>query len=298
MGELGFDGRVAIVTGAGGGLGRAHALLLARHGAQVVVNDLGGSVSGEGSDAGAAQLVVGEIEAAGGVAVADTSSVAEPAGGEAIVAAAMEAFGRVDILVNNAGIVRDRSFAKLSTSDLDRVLDVHLRGAFFITRPAWEVMRGQGFGRIVNTTSAAGLFGNFGQTNYGAAKMGLVGLTKALAQEGARHNITANAIAPMAHTRMTEGILGPDTAALLDPALVSPLVAYLAHETCEVTGRVFSVGGGRVGEVFFGETRGFFHAGLTPEALQDNWEAVCDREGFAVPQGIQDELGLLLPHVS
>ena len=208
MAALGFDGKVAIITGAGGGLGKQHALSLASRGALVVVNDLGGAVDGSGSDAGAAQLVVDEIKAAGGEAVADTDSVATPEGGEAIVQTAIDAFGRIDIVINNAGILRDKTFHNMTPDLLDPVLDVHLKGAFNVTKPAWVHMREQQYGRVISTSSAAGVFGNFGQTNYGAAKMGLVGLTRVLAVEGARYNIKANAIAPLALTRMTEDIMG------------------------------------------------------------------------------------------
>ena len=239
MTDLGFDGRVAIITGAGGGLGRQHALMLAARGALVVVNDLGGAIDGTGSDVGAAQAVVDEITAAGGEAVADTNSVATVEGGEAIVQSAIDAFGRVDIVVNNAGILRDKSFHNMTAELLDPVIDVHLKGAFNVTKPAWVHMREQRYGRVVSTSSAAGIFGNFGQTNYGAAKMGLVGLTRVLAVEGAKYNITANAIAPLALTRMTEDILA-GLGEQLDPRFIAPLVTYLVHESCEATGRVFS----------------------------------------------------------
>jgi NAD(P)-dependent dehydrogenase (short-subunit alcohol dehydrogenase family) len=293
MAELGFDGKVAIVTGAGNGLGRAHAMLLASRGAQVVVNDLGGSVSGEGSDASAAQAVVKEIEAAGGVAVADGNSVATREGGAALVQAAVDAFGRVDILVNNAGILRDKAFHHLTPELLDPVLDVHLRGAFWVTQPAFALMREQGYGRVVNTSSAAGIFGNFGQANYGAAKMGIVGLTRVLAQEGARHNVRVNAIAPMARTRMTEELLGP-MADRLDPQLVSPVVAYLCHESCDLTSRILSVGGGRVAEIFIGVTRGWSSDELDVESVRDNLDAICDRDGYVTPAQANDEIGLVL----
>ena len=210
----------------------------------MVVNDLGGAVDGTGADVGAAQLVVDEITAAGGEAVADANSVATPEGGAAIVQTAIDAFGRIDIVVNNAGILRDKSFSNMNSELLDPVIDVHLRGAFHVTQPAWQHMREQNYGRIVSTSSSSGLFGNFGQTNYGAAKMGLVGFTRVLAVEGAKYGIKANAIAPLALTRMTEPLLGP-LGEKVAPERVSPLVAYLAHESCEATGRVFSVGGGR-----------------------------------------------------
>jgi NAD(P)-dependent dehydrogenase (short-subunit alcohol dehydrogenase family) len=292
MAELGFDGKVAIVTGAGNGLGRAHAILLASRGAQVVVNDLGGSVRGDGSDESAAQSVVKEIEAAGGVAVADANSVATREGGADVVHKAIDTFGRVDILVNNAGILRDKAFHHLTPELLDPVLDVHLRGAFWVTQPAFTLMREQGYGRIVNTSSAAGIFGNFGQANYGAAKMGIVGLTRVLAQEGARHNVRVNAIAPMARTRMTEELLGP-MADRLDPQLVSPVVAYLCHESCDLTSRILSVGGGRVAEIFIGVTRGWSSDELDVESVRDNLDAICDREGYVTPAQANDEIGLV-----
>ncbi|MBA3605062.1 MAG: SDR family oxidoreductase [Acidimicrobiia bacterium] len=297
MAQLGFDGKVAIITGAGGGLGRQHALLLASRGALIVVNDLGGAVDGSGSDATAADDVVEEIRAAGGEAEADANSVATPEGGEAIVQTAIDAFGRVDIVVNNAGILRDKTFHNMTPDLLDPVVDVHLKGAFNVTKPAWIRMREQQYGRIVSTSSAAGVFGNFGQTNYGAAKMGLVGLTRVLAVEGARYGITANAIAPLAMTRMTQDILGA-LGDKLAPELISPLVAYLAHESCTATGRLFSVGGGRVAEVFIGETQGYFDADLTLEGVADNWATVTDRDGYAVPANLAEETALFLPLLS
>jgi NAD(P)-dependent dehydrogenase (short-subunit alcohol dehydrogenase family) len=294
MAELGFDGKVAIITGAGGGLGRQHALLLARRGALVVVNDLGGAVDGSGSDAGAAQQVVDEITAAGGEAVADTNSVATPEGGEAIVQTAVDAFGRVDIVINNAGILRDKTFHNMDASLLDPVLDVHLKGAFNVTKPAWIRMREQQYGRVISTSSAAGIFGNFGQTNYGAAKMGLVGFTRVLAVEGAKYGIKANAIAPLALTRMTEDIMGA-LGDRLDPGLVSPVVGYLAHESCEPTGRVFSVGGGRVAEVFIAETTGYYQADLGLDDVAANWSTIIDRTDYAVPANLGEETALFLP---
>lgn len=294
MTDLGFDGRVAIITGAGGGLGRQHALMMAARGALIVVNDLGGAVDGSGSDKGAAQLVVDEIQAAGGEAVANTDSVATPEGGEAIVQTAVDAFGKVEIVINNAGILRDKSFHNMTPGLFDPVIDVHLRGAFNVTQPAWKMMRDQGYGRVVSTSSAAGVFGNFGQANYGAAKMGLVGFTNVLAVEGAKYDIRANAIAPLAYTRMTADLLGP-LGDKLQPELVSPLVTYLAHESCESTGRVYSVGGGRVAEVFIGECAGYTDTeSLTPESLRDNWDTVTDRTGYTVPATIAEETGMFL----
>ena len=294
MADLGFDGKVAIITGAGGGLGRSHALDLAKRGALVVVNDLGGSVDGTGSGTTAAQTVVDEIKAAGGEAVANYDSVATPEGGESIVNAAIEAFGRVDIVINNAGILRDKAFHNMTPDLLNPVLDVHLKGAFHVTRPAWAKMREQGYGRVVNTSSGAGVFGNFGQTNYGAAKMGLVGFTRVLAVEGAKHNIKANAIAPVAKTRMTEDLLGP-IAEGLRPEYVTPLVTYLAHEDCPVSGEIYSVGGGRVARVFLGVTPGYTNKdSLTPEDVRDHFDQIRDETDYAVPANLNEELGLAL----
>src|SRR3954468_7295607 len=209
MADIGYDGQVAIITGSGGGLGREHALELARRGARVVINDLGGSVSGEGHEEGPAHKTAQEINDLGGEAVADTNSVATPEGGAAIVKTAVGAFGTVDIVINNAGILRDKTFHNMTPELLNPVIDVHLKGAFYVTQPAWKIMREKSYGRVINTASNAGVFGNFGQSNYGAAKMGLVGFTHVLAQEGAKNNIKANAIAPVAKTRMTEELLGP-----------------------------------------------------------------------------------------
>jgi NAD(P)-dependent dehydrogenase (short-subunit alcohol dehydrogenase family) len=293
MADLGYDGKVAIITGAGGGLGREHALLLASRGAQVVVNDLGGSVSGEGGSEGPAHTTAKEIEDLGGIAVADTNSVATPEGGEAIVKTAVDAFGRVDIVINNAGILRDKTFHNMTPEFVDPVLDVHLRGAFWVTRPAWVKMREQGYGRVINTSSNSGILGNFGQSNYGAAKMGLVGFTRVLAAEGAKYNIKVNALAPVARTRMTEELLGP-MAERLDPALVAPVVAWLAHEECPVTGEIYSVGGGRVARFFIGMTEGYYNAKLTLEDVRDNFDKIRSEEGYTVPSGPGDEFAAMM----
>jgi NAD(P)-dependent dehydrogenase (short-subunit alcohol dehydrogenase family) len=295
--DLGFDGKVAIITGAGGGLGREHALLLAARGAQVVINDLGGSVSGEGGDAGPAQRTAKEINDLGGVAVADGNSVSTPDGGEAIVKTAIDSFGRVDIVINNAGILRDKTFHNMTPDLLDPVLDVHLRGAFNVTRPAWIKMREQNYGRVVNTSSNSGILGNFGQSNYGAAKMGLVGFTRVLAAEGAKYNIKANAIAPVAKTRMTEELLG-GAGDKLAPELVSPIVAWLAHEDCPVTGEVYSAAGGRIARFFIGLTQGYYNPKLTVEDVRDHFEQIRSEDGYIVPSGPNDELGLLLKQLS
>ena len=297
MADLGFDGRVAIITGAGGGLGREHALLLASRGARVVVNDVGGSVSGEGGDAGPAQRVVQEISDAGGEAVADAHSVATPEGGEAIVATALDHFGRVDIVVNNAGILRDKTFHNMTPDLLNAVLDVHLKGAFYVTRPAWIKMREQSYGRVVNTSSNSGILGNFGQSNYGAAKMGLVGLTRVLAVEGAKYNIKVNAVAPVARTRMTEALLG-SLGEKIDPVTVSPVVAFLAHEECPVTGEVYSAAGGRIARFFIGLTQGYYNPHLTVEDVRDHLADIRSEDGYIVGTSNSEELALLIKQLS
>ena len=290
--ELSFDNKVAIVTGAGGGLGRCHALGLARRGALVVVNDLGGRVDGTGESRTAAQQVVDEINAAGGDAVPSYDSVSTPEGGEAIVQTALDAFGRVDVVVNNAGILRDKAFHNMEPDLLNPVIDVHLKGAFFVTRPAWKVMREQGYGRIVNTSSAAGIFGNFGQSNYGAAKMGIVGLTRVLAIEGAKYDVKVNAIAPMAGTRMTTGLMGDTgTSDRFGPEWVTPVVTYLAHEDCPVTGEIYSVGFGRVARVFIGVTPGYMAGDtLTAEDVRTNLDRIRSEDGYIVPANVTEEL--------
>jgi len=290
MADLRFDGRVVIITGAGGGLGRAHALELAHRGAHVLVNDLGGALDGSGSSKSAADTVVDEITAAGGIAVANHESVATPDGGQAIVQAALDAFGRVDVLVNNAGILRDKAFHKMDHTMIDPVIDVHLKGALYVSQPALRLMREQGYGRIINTSSASGLFGNFGQANYGAAKAGLAGLTRVLSIEGANHGIKVNAIAPIASTRMTGDILG-DLAAKVSPEAVSPLVAYLAHEECSVSGHIYSVAGGRIARIFVAETHGVVLMENTAEAVRDNLALIdeLDAERYHHPSSLDDE---------
>jgi NAD(P)-dependent dehydrogenase (short-subunit alcohol dehydrogenase family) len=290
-----FDGRVAVVTGAGGGLGKEYALELARRGARVVVNDLGGAVDGSGSSQSAADVVVDEIKAAGGEAAANYDSVATVEGGAAIVQAAMDAFDAVDIVVNNAGILRDRSFANMTFDEVNAVLDVHLRGAFHVSQPAFKVMKERGYGRFVHISSASGIFGNFGQANYGAAKAGLVGLSNVLAIEGIKYNIKSNAVAPTAYTRMTEELLG-SMADLFDPRQVAPLVIYLASEQNELTHEVFTVGGGRYARVFIGTNSGWFSGrGVVPtvEEVVDHIDEIRDISEFSVPGSINEELMIL-----
>ncbi len=290
-----FDGRVAVITGAGGGLGRGYALELARRGARVVVNDLGGAVDGSGASRQAADVVVEEIEAAGGEAVASYDSVSSRDGGGAVIQTAVDAFGKVDIVVNNAGILRDRSFANMTLDEVDAVLDVHLKGAFYVSHPAFKVMKEGGYGRFLHTSSASGIFGNFGQANYGAAKAGLVGLSNVLAIEGEKYGIKSNAIAPTAKTRMTEDLLGP-FAEMFDPDQVTPMVVYLCSEANEFTHQVFSVGGGRYARIFIGTNNGWFAGqGKVPsvEELADNMETVRDITEFEIPMNNNDELMML-----
>jgi NAD(P)-dependent dehydrogenase (short-subunit alcohol dehydrogenase family) len=293
-----FTNRVAIVTGAGGGLGRAHAHLLASLGAAVVVNDLGGTVHGEGSSESAADIVAAEITDAGGTAVADYNSVAASESARAIVDHAIDEFGTVDVLINNAGILRDRSFANLTPDELRTVLDVHLRGAFYVSQPAFIHMKTRGYGRIIMTSSASGIMGNFGQTNYGAAKMGLIGFMNVLALEGAKHGIRVNAIAPIAATRMTEGLLG-EVLEYFQPELVSPAVAYLASEECELTSELWSVGGGSVSRIFVALADGYFkHPKSGPITVDDivaNIGEIRSEDGYIVPFSSQDEFAKLGP---
>lgn len=290
MAELRFDGRVAVITGAGQGLGRQHALELAARGAKVVVNDLGGALDGSGSSAGPAAAVVEEITKNGGEAVASTDNVATPEGAQAIIQAALDAYGRLDIVVNNAGILRDKSFKNMVPEEFDQVIAVHLRGSFLVTHAAWPHLRDQAYGRVVMTSSPAGLFGNFGQANYSSAKMGLIGLTKTLAAEGAKYNIKVNAIAPIAWTRMTEELFPPEYADNLSVELVTPVVAWLAHESNEDSGETYSVGGGRVARVFVAEGPGFTRlGGLSVEDIRDNWRQINETEPYLVPKNIGEQ---------
>ncbi|WP_436785097.1 SDR family oxidoreductase [Stutzerimonas frequens] len=278
-----FEDKVVIVTGAGGGLGRAHALLFARHGARVVVNDLGGSTQGEGANSSAADRVVEEIRQAGGQAVANHDSVTE---GDRIVQQALDTYGRIDVVVNNAGILRDKTFHKMDDADWDLVYRVHVEGSYKVTRAAWSHMREQGYGRVIFTASTSGIYGNFGQSNYGMAKLGLYGLTRTLALEGRKNNVLVNAIAPTGGTRMTEGLIPPQVFEQLKPELVSPLVVYLGSEQCQDTGGLFEVGGGWMGKVRWERSLG---AGFDPKAGFDaedvaaQWQQICNFENAAHP---------------
>ena len=278
MNTIGFEGRVAVITGAGGGLGRAHALLLAARGAAVVVNDLGGSVNGVGGDASAAQKVVHEIEAAGGRALANRDDIATPEGAQRLVDAAVQAFDRVDILINNAGILRDKTLVKMEPADFETVVRVHLLGSAYCSRAAWPIMQQQQYGRIVMTTSAAGLYGNFGQSNYGAAKLGIVGLMNTLKHEGAKFGIRVNTIAPVALTRMTDNLPFSRMLAEALPDRVAAGVAFLASEACELTGQILSAGAGYFSTVKLIEGKGV-HAPageVTPEFVAEHWSQIAD----------------------
>jgi NAD(P)-dependent dehydrogenase (short-subunit alcohol dehydrogenase family) len=296
MSEVRFDNRVAVITGAGGGLGKTYALELARRGAKVVVNDLGGAADGTGGGSSMADATVKEITEAGGAAVANYDSVATPEGGEAIVKAAVDNFGQVDIVINNAGILRDKTFAKLAPPDLKAIISVHLEGAFYVSQPAFRVMKERSYGRFIFTASTAGIFGNFGQTNYGAAKFGLVGLSNVLSLEGAKYNIKSNVVAPVANTRLTKDLLGP-MADSLEPEQVTPLVCYLVSEECELSHEVFSVGGGKFARIFVGMAPGWSAGkGAKPsvEEVRDHMDQIRNQEGYSVPDSIGDEMRLLM----
>lgn len=282
---ISFNNRVAIVTGAGGGLGRAYALALAARGAKVVVNDLGGARDGTGGSSAMAQAVVDEIVAAGGEAMANGASVTDFAQVTAMVEAAKAKWGRVDILINNAGILRDKTFAKMEMADFQMVLDVHLTGSANCTKAVWETMREQAYGRIVMTTSSTGLYGNFGQANYGAAKMGLVGLMNTLAIEGAKYNVRCNSIAPVAATRMTEDLMPPEMLARLAPDTVVPATLFMCSEDAP-NKVIFNAGGGGFERTYVTITRGIHLHGedMTVEAIAARWDEVGDRTGEIVPE--------------
>jgi NAD(P)-dependent dehydrogenase (short-subunit alcohol dehydrogenase family) len=293
--QIRFEGRVAIVTGAGAGLGRSHALTLARRGASIVVNDVGGTLQGAGASTRAADSVVAEIQALGGRAVASYDSVADPEGAKALIGRAVDAFGGVDILINNAGILRDKSFGKMDLQDFDDVVRVHLAGAAYCTHAAWPVMTARKFGRVVLTLSNSGLYGNFGQANYAAAKAGLIGLMNALKIEGARTNILVNAIAPMAATRMTESALSPEILSLFRPEYASAAVAYLCSESFNETGTIVACAGGHFWAVRIVSAPGVQLQGEpSPEAISSAWAAIADMSGARSFNSAQQELAFVV----
>ena len=280
-----YDGKVAIVTGAGQGLGRSHAIELAKRGAKVVINDLGGAKDGTGGSSEAAKAVVAEIEALGGEALANGANVAIYEEVEAMVKQAVDKWGRVDILVNNAGILRDKSFAKGSLEDFQLVLNVHLMGTVNCTKACWDIMRDQGYGRVVVTTSSSGLYGNFGQANYGSAKMGVIGLMNTLVQEGAKYDIRVNALAPTAGTRMTEGLIPEKAFDLLTPETVTPAVLYLVSEDAP-NKTILCAGAGAYAVAKIVETDGAWlkPEEQTPEGIAAHWDAITSPEGEKAPQ--------------
>jgi len=289
-----YDGQVAIVTGAGNGLGKSHAIQLAARGAKVVVNDLGGSVDGSGGGSEASLAVVAEIEAAGGEAMAHGANVADFEQVQDMVAKTMDRWGRVDILVNNAGILRDKSFGKGSLDDFKLVLDVHLMGSVNCTKACWDIMREQNYGRIVVTTSSSGLYGNFGQTNYGAAKMGVIGMMNTLAQEGAKNNVRINALAPTAGTRMTEGLIPEKAFDLMTPETVTPAVLYLVSQDAP-TRTILAAGAGAFAVSKIVETDGVYldESEQTPEGIAAHWEAIANSEPAQLQAGFEQTFKFL-----
>jgi len=293
LSEFRFDGRVAVVTGAGRGIGRAYAVLLAARGASVVVNDLGGSIKGVGEDEGPAAAVVDEIVAAGGKAIADNNDVSATDGGQPLIDAALQQFGRIDILINNAGIMRWAGLPDLGDDDFERHLAVHVGGSFNTARAAWPHMVEQGYGRIVMTTST-GMLGLPNNTSYATAKGGVVGLARSLATAGAAHGIKVNLIAPGAFTRMA----GPgDAPPGMTPELVAPMAAFLAHEDCPVTGEIYAAGFGRFARLFIAQTEGWVGTEATIEDIADHWKAINDESGYYVPADLNDWSDSFMSHL-
>lgn len=290
MTDLRFEDKVVIITGAGNGLGRSHALEFGRRGAKVIVNDLGGSAFGDGADKAAADVVVDEIKAAGGEAAANYDSVED---GGKIVQTAMDNFGKIDIVINNAGILRDKSFQKMTDDDWDLIYRVHVKGSYAVTHAAWPHMREQEYGRIIFTASAAGIYGNFGQANYSMAKLGLHGLAQTLAHEGKKRNIIVNSIAPIAASRLTETVMPADILKNLKPEYVTPLVAFLCHESNTDTGGLYEVGAGWIGKLRWERTAGvgFKLDNVNAESISESWAQICDfSEGATHPVSTQDSM--------
>lgn len=297
MSELRFDGRVAVITGAGGGLGKAYALLLAGRGARVVVNDLGGTFDGEGADSTPAQKVVDQIKSAGGEAVANYESVSEWESAQKIIQAAVDHYGQIDILINNAGILRDKSLLKMEIADYLKVIEVHLNGTYYCTKAAFAHMREQSYGRIVSTASAAGVYGNFGQTNYGAAKMGIVGLMNCVCQEGARYGVLANTVVPTAGTRLTATVMPPDVVDKVKPEYVAPMVVYMCSEQFQESGKIYTAGGGYFSRAAVVEGPGIFldtAAGITPDMIARQIEKINSLEGGREYSSAMDQTGYVL----
>ena len=299
MTNIDFSGRVAIVTGAGAGLGRSYALELAKRGAKVVINDLGGTRDGAGSSDAAANKVVDEIKALGGQAVPNYDNVATVAGGANIVKTAVDAFGKVDILINNAGILRDKSFTKMEEENWDGVMNVHLKGAYCVSRPAFEVMRANNYGRIIMTTSGAGLFGNFGQSNYASAKMGLIGLTNVLKLEGAKYNVKTNVIVPVAASRLTEDVLPPEFFEKMKPDYITPAVLYMCSEECQDSGMIINATLG-----YYSRTAILTGPGAilskdgkipSPEEVRDSWGTITSLENPKYFNQLPEMFGVLTP---
>jgi NAD(P)-dependent dehydrogenase (short-subunit alcohol dehydrogenase family) len=305
MHNIDFSGRVAVVTGAGGGLGRSHALELARRGASVIVNDLGGSGSGQGASQRAAAAVVEEIRKAGGTAVANYDSVSTRAGGAAIIEAALDSYGRIDIVINNAGFLRNKKFEDLGDGELDAIIDVHLKAAFYVTQPAYRRMKAQKYGRVVLTSSASGAFGSPEQSNYGAAKAGLLGLMNCLAWEGKSHGVLVNSILPTAHTRLAQEMSAEWYSQMMpqnvrfdviaptgDPGYVTPLVVYLSSERCNVSGAIYSATGGRFARAFIGVTEGWFgplERPATAEEIAEHLVEIENRSTYYLPESVTAE---------
>jgi NAD(P)-dependent dehydrogenase (short-subunit alcohol dehydrogenase family) len=295
--ELRFDGRVAVITGAGGGLGKAYALLLAGRGARVVVNDLGGTFDGKGADSTPAQKVVDQIKSAGGEAVANYESVSEWESAQKIIQAAIDHYGQIDILINNAGILRDKSLLKMEIADYLKVIEVHLNGTYYCTKAAFAHMREQSYGRIVSTASAAGVYGNFGQTNYGAAKMGIVGLMNCVCQEGARYGVLANTVVPTAGTRLTATVMPPDVVDKVKPEYVAPMVVYMCSEQFQESGKIYTAGGGYFSRAAVVEGPGIFldtAAGITPDMIAEQIEKISSLEGGREYSSAMDQTGYVL----